>query len=42
MASGGGIARARLAEERKSWRRSHPHVRTIILATTSFKLPLPF
>ncbi|PUZ48580.1 hypothetical protein GQ55_7G256400 [Panicum hallii var. hallii] len=25
MASGGGIARARLAEERKSWRRSHPH-----------------
>jgi len=30
MASG-GVARARLAEERKSWRRSHPHVRAIIL-----------
>ncbi|XP_062185684.1 SUMO-conjugating enzyme SCE1-like isoform X2 [Phragmites australis] len=25
MASGGGIARGRLAEERKSWRKSHPH-----------------
>ncbi|KAL6864807.1 hypothetical protein ACP4OV_015958 [Aristida adscensionis] len=24
-ASGGGIARGRLAEERKSWRKSHPH-----------------
>jgi hypothetical protein len=35
MASG-GIARGRLAEERKSWRRSHPHVCTIILDTSSF------
>ncbi|KAL6882587.1 hypothetical protein ACP4OV_011277 [Aristida adscensionis] len=25
MASGGGIARGRLAEERKQWRKSHPH-----------------
>ncbi|KAG2574216.1 SUMO-conjugating enzyme SCE1-like [Panicum virgatum] len=25
MASGGGVARGHLAEERKSWRRSHPH-----------------
>uniref|UniRef100_A0A0A9ESV2 UBC core domain-containing protein n=1 Tax=Arundo donax TaxID=35708 RepID=A0A0A9ESV2_ARUDO len=25
MASGGGVARGRLAEERKSWRKSHPH-----------------
>jgi ubiquitin-conjugating enzyme E2 I len=25
----GGVARGRLAEERKSWRRSHPHVRAL-------------
>lgn len=25
----GGIARGRLAEERKSWRKNHPHVRTL-------------
>ncbi|TVT99686.1 hypothetical protein EJB05_54883 [Eragrostis curvula] len=25
MASGGGIARSRLVEERKSWRKNHPH-----------------
>lgn len=31
----GGIARGRLAEERKSWRKSHPHVR-------SPYLPIPF
>jgi len=24
--SGGGIARGRLAEERKAWRKNHPHV----------------
>jgi ubiquitin-conjugating enzyme E2 I len=36
MASGGGIARGRLAEERKSWRKSHPHVR----ATTTCFLAL--
>uniref|UniRef100_A0A0A9BDH5 Uncharacterized protein n=1 Tax=Arundo donax TaxID=35708 RepID=A0A0A9BDH5_ARUDO len=27
MASGGGIARGRLTEERRLWRKSHPHVR---------------
>ena len=26
-----GIARGRLTEERKSWRKNHPHVRTIPL-----------
>jgi ubiquitin-conjugating enzyme E2 I len=31
MASG-GIARGRLAEERKAWRKNHPHVRTSIRA----------
>uniref|UniRef100_A0A453CKP6 UBC core domain-containing protein n=1 Tax=Aegilops tauschii subsp. strangulata TaxID=200361 RepID=A0A453CKP6_AEGTS len=29
MASG-GIARGRLAEERKSWRKNHPHVRGFV------------
>lgn len=24
----GGIARGRLAEERKAWRKNHPHVRS--------------
>lgn len=24
--SGGGIARGRLTEERKAWRKNHPHV----------------
>jgi hypothetical protein len=38
MASG-GIARGRLAEERKSWRKSHPHVRaTTICASASPRL----
>ena len=27
-AMSGGIARGRLAEERKAWRKNHPHVRT--------------
>ncbi|OWM70851.1 hypothetical protein CDL15_Pgr014524 [Punica granatum] len=27
----GGIARGRLTEERKSWRKNHPHVRTHLL-----------
>jgi len=27
--SGGGIARGRLAEERKSWRKNHPHVSSL-------------
>jgi len=31
MASG-GIARGRLAEERKSWRKSHPYVRATDLS----------
>ena len=26
----GGIARGRLAEERKAWRKNHPHVRTTL------------
>lgn len=26
----GGIARGRLAEERKAWRKNHPHVRTAL------------
>lgn len=26
-----GIARGRLAEERKSWRKNHPHVRIVAL-----------
>lgn len=25
----GGIARGRLAEERKAWRKNHPHVRIL-------------
>lgn len=28
-----GIARGRLTEERKSWRKNHPHVRTITIST---------
>ncbi|TVU16057.1 hypothetical protein EJB05_39605, partial [Eragrostis curvula] len=27
MESRGGVARCRLAEERREWRKSHPHVR---------------
>lgn len=27
----GGIARGRLTEERKAWRKNHPHVRTLSL-----------
>lgn len=27
----GGIARGRLAEERKAWRKNHPHVRPFLL-----------
>lgn len=36
----GGIARGRLAEERKSWRKNHPHVRThqIVVICLSFVL----
>ncbi|KAG9158779.1 hypothetical protein Leryth_013672 [Lithospermum erythrorhizon] len=29
--SGGGIARGRLAEERKSWRKNHPHLWNLII-----------
>lgn len=28
-----GIARGRLTEERKSWRKNHPHVRTVTIYT---------
>ena len=28
----GGIARGRLAEERKAWRKNHPHVRSLSLS----------
>ncbi|TVU31898.1 hypothetical protein EJB05_23603, partial [Eragrostis curvula] len=31
----GGIARGRLAEERKSWRKNHPHVRACLLTPIS-------
>lgn len=31
----GGIARGRLTEERKSWRKNHPHVRTTLLLLDS-------
>lgn len=34
----GGIARARLAEERKAWRKNHPHV--LYLSTLSIDLYL--
>lgn len=35
----GGIARGRLAEERKAWRKNHPHVRTLI---SIFHIYTPF
>jgi len=35
-AMSGGIARGRLAEERKAWRKNHPHVRTWL------SIPSPF
>jgi hypothetical protein len=41
----GGIARGRLAEERKSWRKNHPHVRTLTfncLYSISFLDVLPY
>jgi len=34
----GGIARGRLAEERKSWRKNHPHVRFSLFALSSLCL----
>ena len=34
----GGIARGRLAEERKAWRKNHPHVRACL---SRLPLPLP-
>lgn len=35
----GGIARGRLAEERKSWRKNHPHVRALSFNFTPSYLP---
>ena len=32
----GGIARGRLAEERKAWRKNHPHVRSLSLSLSLF------
>ena len=34
----GGIARGRLAEERKAWRKNHPHVRTTLSLSLSLFL----
>lgn len=35
VAMSGGIARGRLSEERKAWRKSHPHVRPLLPSKSS-------
>lgn len=34
----GGIARGRLTEERKAWRKNHPHVRTLSSSFSTFEI----
>lgn len=38
----GGIARGRLAEERKAWRKNHPHVRTSSSSLSLKSFPFNF